>query len=106
MINRAASAFGNLNAVEAVPKLIPVLVSTDAELVMLSPDEGAERARGPVGFSENGQNFAVMNGPVVGPGVAAYGATVVPYGAFATASRCRDRPNRPWRFTRTRTPRS
>ena len=39
VINRAAWALGNLNAVEAVPKLIPVLMSTDSQLVMVSPDE-------------------------------------------------------------------
>ncbi len=87
VINRAAWALGNLNAVEAVPKLIPVLVSTDTQLVMVSPDEGAAPSTPmvPVGISKNGQNVAVMNGPVVGPGVAAYGATVVPYGAFANS---------------------
>jgi hypothetical protein len=40
----------------------------------------------PIGISKNGQNIAVMNGPVVGNGVAAYGGTVLPYGAYNAAT--------------------
>jgi hypothetical protein len=40
----------------------------------------------PLGFSKNGNVAAVMTPPVVGDGVVAYGATVVPYGTFAAGA--------------------
>jgi len=92
VINRAAWALGNLGAAEAVPKLIPVLVSTDMQIVMVSPDNvnqggngGSGMPMAPLGVTKNG-NVAVMTPPVVGNGVVAYGATVVPYGTFAAGA--------------------
>ena len=107
VINRAAWALGNLNALEAVPRLIPVLLSTDSQLVIVSPDEFSSPTPPlvPVGISKNGQNVAVMNGPVVARG----GCTVRPWFPSVpspTASKRRDSPKRPWRFIPTRTPRS
>jgi hypothetical protein len=91
-INRAAWALGNLGAAEAVPKLIPVLVSTDMQIVMVSPDDPSQGGDGgsgmplaPLGVTKNG-NVAVLTPPVVGNGVVAYGAAVVPYGAFAAGA--------------------
>jgi hypothetical protein len=92
VINRAAWALGNLGAAEAVPKLIPVLVSTDMQIVMVSPDDvnpggngGSGMPLAPVGVTKNG-NVAVLTPPVVGNGVVAYGAAVVPYGTFAAGA--------------------
>jgi len=91
-INRAAWALGNLGAAEAIPKLIPVLVSTDMQIVMVSPDDPSQGGDGgsgmplaPLGVTKNG-NVAVLTPPVVGNGVVAYGAAVVPYGTFAAGA--------------------
>jgi len=92
VVNRAAWALGNLGAAEAIPKLIPVLVSTDMQIVMVSPDDVNQGANGgsgmplaPLGVTKNG-NVAVLTPPVVGNGVVAYGAAVVPYGTFAAGA--------------------
>ncbi len=92
VINRAAWALGNLGAVEAVPKLIPVLVSSEMQIVMVQPDDGNPGGNGagapvvPLGFSKNGQ-LAAVGTPVVSPyGGVAYAAAVVPYGQFSAAT--------------------
>jgi hypothetical protein len=87
VINRAAWALGNLGVMDAIPKLIPVLVSSDLQIVMVSPDDPNQGAGPggpmvPLGFSKNG-NVAAVGTPVVSPyGGVAYAATVVPYGTF------------------------
>jgi hypothetical protein len=85
-INRAAWALGNLGAHEAVANLIPVLVSSEMQMVMVTPDNsnaGSGVPMAPIGFSKNGNNVAVAT-PVVSPyGGVAYAAAVVPYGQFA-----------------------
>jgi hypothetical protein len=80
VVNRAAWALGNLDAVAAVPRLLNVLVTFEQRLVMVPP---ATAARGPGGFPPmlmawNGSSAAYLTPPAVGPGVVAYGATVVP----------------------------
>ena len=82
VINRAAWGLGNLNAVTTVPKLIPVLLSTEYHLVWeqqegagtsnfagIAPTSGSHRGYAVGG----GQSIPVLTGPVVGPGVVAYG---------------------------------
>jgi hypothetical protein len=80
VVNRAAWALGNLDAVASVPRLLNVLVTTEERLVMVPP---ATAAQGPGGFPPilmawNGSSAAYMIPPVVGPGAVAFGATVVP----------------------------
>lgn len=78
VINRAAWALGNLEAFAAVPRLLDVLVTSE-ERVVLVPSGGPAypEGLGPL-IAYNGSSAAYMTGPVVGPGVVAYGATVVP----------------------------
>jgi hypothetical protein len=96
VVNRAAWALGSLNVVASVPSLVGALVSTRYEMVM-APAGGGSTAgssigasfgtmlptygpTGPlIGYSANGSTGAYVAGPVVGPGVAAYGAVGVPY---------------------------
>ena len=112
VINRAAWALGNLGAAEAVPKLIPVLVSTDMQIVMVSarrphPSRGIA-AWSPLGVTKNG-NVAVLTPPVVSNGVVAYGAAVVPYGDVRGRLRSTSSTppgTRPWRPLLTGTSRS
>jgi hypothetical protein len=87
VINRAAWALGNLGAAEAVPKLIPVLVSTDMQIVMVTPPDNANPSMplAPLGVTKNG-NVAVLTPPVVSNGAVAYGAAVVPFGTFAAGA--------------------
>lgn len=98
VINRAAWAIGNLNAVSAVPKLVQALVTVDQQIVWDPPDASAGGNVG-VGFTSvprgAGANLPGMMGPMatsgastagmpypfygvnsvaVGPGVVAYGA--------------------------------
>ncbi len=84
VVNRAAWALGNLNAVTAVPKLIPVLVSSEIQTVWV-PQPGSPGSG--LGSLAPGSNFAmgnrtlsipVLTGPTVGPGAVAFGATSVP----------------------------
>jgi hypothetical protein len=80
VINRAAWTLGNLNAVQAVPKLIPVLVSTQQQIVMVQPNNGPTTPIGggaPVAL--NRSNVAVLTPPAVNQGVVAYGAMSAPY---------------------------
>jgi hypothetical protein len=94
VVNRAAWALANLNAIAAVPSLIGALVTTRNEVVMApSPGGSAEgssisatfgsvpptssMAGAPIAF--NGSSIGYLTPPVVGPGVVAFGATSVPY---------------------------
>lgn len=123
VVGRAAWALGELGAVAAVPKLIPVLVKVERRMVMEpgAPDPGpgiafssigpgpllppggggayavSGGASGTVGgaYVGNGSSIPVVTGPVVGPGVVAFGATSVPYGSYAGMSVGGANPNRP-----------
>jgi hypothetical protein len=86
VINRAAYGLGNLNAISTVPKLIPALLSTEYVLVWEQPAGSTGSGYGSVmpapGYQPNyavgGQSIPVLTGPVVGPGVVAYGGTSIP----------------------------
>lgn len=85
VINRAAWALSNLDAVSAVPRLIPALVTTQSRVVM----DTSSSSQSGVGFGSvsplgvpgipTGSSYAVLTPPAVGPGSVAYGATAVPY---------------------------
>jgi HEAT repeats len=83
VINRAAWALGNLEAVAAVPRLVGVLVTSEEHMVMV-PAEGAQGANqgpglAPTLLAWNGSSVAYLTPPAVGPGVVAYGAFTAPY---------------------------
>jgi hypothetical protein len=89
VINRAAWALGNLKASSSVPRLISALVSTELRTVWVQPGGGSGIGAGfgtnaPLGGgiatygAVGGQSIPVLTGPVVGPGVVAYGATSIP----------------------------
>jgi hypothetical protein len=83
IVNRAAWGLKNIEAVEAVPRLIPALFTT-FQVVVMQPTGGATYGSStptadlntPIAW--NGSSIAYLTGPVVGPGVAAYGAVGVP----------------------------
>jgi len=79
VVNRAAWALGNLDAVASVPRLLNVLVTIEQRLVLVPP-ASAPPGGGfpPILMAWNGSSAAYMTPPVVGPGVVAFGATVVP----------------------------
>lgn len=97
VINRAAWALGRLDAATSVPALVGALVTTRYQTVM-SPTAGgmgdgmsisatfgtpaptSSMIGAPIAF--NGSSVGYLTGPVVGPGVAAFGATSVPYYAL------------------------
>ncbi len=92
VVNRAAWGLARMNAVAAVPKLIPSLITIEYRVVM----SGGSEAQGSLGASfgsvdaapaggysgYGGGALPVLTPPVVGPGVVAYGATSIPYGAL------------------------
>jgi hypothetical protein len=85
IVNRAAFGLGNLNAVVTVPKLVPVLITVEYEVVWVDTAApsggmsfGAVTPHPGVGGYQGGA-LPVLTGPTVGPGVVAYGATSVPY---------------------------
>ncbi len=87
IINRAAWALGNLNAVETVPRLIPVLVTTEQQLVVATAAQmnqvnsgNAGLPSAPLAVSKNGSAVVYQTPPAVGGGAVAYGAMTVPYG--------------------------
>ena len=90
VVNRAAWGLGNLNAVAAVPRLIPVLITYEQEVMMVNnpaanPPSGV--VEGQAGFGNiTGRSIPVLTGPVVGPGVVAYGATSTPFLSPGSAS--------------------
>lgn len=86
VINRAAWALAGLDAVEAVPKLLSVLVTSESRIVIGTAQEtqapinasgGADPPPAPIAYSNT--SVAYMTPPVVAPGVVAYGAFSVPY---------------------------
>jgi hypothetical protein len=91
VINRAAWMLGNLGAVAAVPKLITVLTTTETHIVIAPPDQPNP---GPIFGTLGGpgmpvaplrvtnSSVALLTSPVVGPGVAAYGAIALPWYAL------------------------
>ncbi len=104
VINRAAWALGNLNAVTSVPKLVPALISSELRTVWI-PSAGSGQG---VGFGSivpsagrntgygmsGGQSIPILTGPVVGPGVVAYGATSLPASSFGGTGLTLGGPNR------------
>jgi hypothetical protein len=83
VINRAAWALGNLNAVEIVPKLIPALLTFEQQIVMVprnSVNQSAMSVNGvPVApLAYNNNDIAVLTQPAVSTGAVAYGAMVIP----------------------------
>jgi hypothetical protein len=96
VIGRAALALAGLGATTAVPKLIPALVQVERK-AYVEPAGGGEAGGGassyafgdqlgsgaagvgPSAFFGNTQAIGVLTGPVVGPGVVAYGGTSVPF---------------------------
>jgi hypothetical protein len=86
-INRAAWALGNLNAVEVVPRLIPVLVTSEQRLIVASAASLQQAAAAgmnapvtPMAVNGNGSALAVQTPPAVSQGAVAYGMMSVPYG--------------------------
>ena len=93
VVNRSAWGLAHLNAVATVPRLVPALITTEYEVVMVgggSSDPGPSFTPSPPesGFPSyyNGAIFPVMTPPVVGPGTVAFGATSVPYGTLNASS--------------------
>ena len=94
VVNRSAWALARLTAIKSVPGLVSALVSTRYETVMTpSPagfGEGASLSAafgsiaptstmGGTPIAYNGSSIGYLNGVAVGPGVVAYGASVVPF---------------------------
>ncbi|HEU5116716.1 MAG TPA: hypothetical protein VFT74_08595 [Isosphaeraceae bacterium] len=110
VVGRAAWALAGLRATSAIPRLIPVLVKVEQRMVMSSqpaapaisagfasvnpgfalPSGGAYAVGGAAGTvapgAYMGGSIPVVTGPVVGPGVVAFGATSVPFGTFTGLS--------------------
>jgi hypothetical protein len=90
VINRAAWALGNLDAVESVPKLVNVLVSTRSEVVVDTFDDLNVQGSDPnppvaiLGLTKSGI-AAYLTAPAVGPGAVAYGGTVGPFFPYANS---------------------
>jgi hypothetical protein len=94
VIGRAALGLAGLGATSAVPKLIPLLFQMERKTVM---EPGAENPNainasfgtqvGPVmgttgggsGMFATSHAVPILTGPVVGPGVVAFGATSIPF---------------------------
>lgn len=112
IVGRAAWALARLGAVSAVPKLIPLLVKVEQQVVyepqparaaggpvfssygpgpFLTPggfggyavSGGAGGMVAPGGYVGNGTSIPILTGPVVAPGAVAFGATSIPFGAYA-----------------------
>ncbi len=85
-VNRAAWALSGLEAVEAVPRLLTALVTTESRIVIATAEEvqapinsdgTADLPLPPIGI--NNSAIAFMTPPVVGNGVVAYGGFSVPF---------------------------
>jgi hypothetical protein len=85
VINRAAWALGNLNAVEAVPRLVAALITTEQRIVYEPPPgmnpAGPVLPAGPGPFLKamNNSGIVLQGPPAVGPGVVAYSMSAVPW---------------------------
>lgn len=122
VVGRAAWALGMIGAVQAVPKLIPVLVKVEEKWIydptvprqpgmsvgLVEGGPGAAIPAGAGGFAvpgasgtvapgyiAGGVSYPVLTGPVVGNGVVAYGATSIPFGTFTGLNLGGTNPNRP-----------
>ncbi|WP_406695012.1 HEAT repeat domain-containing protein [Singulisphaera sp. Ch08] len=83
VVNRAAWALVNLGAVATVPKLVPALITTQYQMVMIPESNGPPPSAGGLGsvgvpIYTNGSSVGFLTPPAVGPGSVAYGATSVP----------------------------
>jgi hypothetical protein len=81
VVNRAAWTLGNLGAVEAVPKLIPALISTEQQIVMVQPSNGVTGSVGPgaAPLRVNNSAVALLTPPAVSQGAIAFGSMTVPF---------------------------
>jgi hypothetical protein len=81
VVNRAAWTLGNLGAVEAVPKLIPALISTEQQIVMVQPGNAsaAPVVSGVAPLRVNNSSVALLTPPAVSQGAVAYGSMTVPF---------------------------
>ena len=102
-VGRAAWALAGLGAVEAVPKLIPELVSRQRRVetvYVTEPTGGGMGLNASFGtFGGGGPTIPVLTGPAVAPGTIAFGVQAVPvyqyngqgpgisYGAYGAAPR-------------------
>jgi hypothetical protein len=85
VLNRAAWALGNLNAVDAVPRLVSVLITSEQRII-LEPPPGMNTA-GPPMMAGPGPNIKALNHsgivvqtpPAVSNGVVAYGMAAIPW---------------------------
>ncbi|HEV3121182.1 MAG TPA: HEAT repeat domain-containing protein [Isosphaeraceae bacterium] len=77
-VNRAAWALGNLNAVSAVPKLVPVLVIEDQKMVWVPTETPVAESSGGTFFSGTSVPYAMLNSVAVGPGAVGFGASAYP----------------------------
>jgi hypothetical protein len=100
VVGRAAWALAALNEVASIPKLIPALMRIERKVVMVPSGPTQNPGGIGVGFSSaaptpapsghaapgvgNVSSYPVLTGPVVAPGVAAYGVTSVPYATNGT----------------------
>ncbi len=85
VINRAAWALRNLEAVEAVPRLVSVLITKEDQIVMVPPGEtyngniSEMSAGGLVPRAVNNSGAVFSTPPQVSNGAVAYGLVAVPY---------------------------
>jgi len=92
IVNRAAWSLGQLDAVTTVPKLIPALFTTQYQIVIPPIGGGSSGGNlaasfgsvapmpgmGSAPYFSAGGSYGLLTPPVVGPGVAAFGASAVP----------------------------
>lgn len=87
VINRAAWALGNLEAIESVPRLVAVLITTEQRIVLEPPPNLSPAGAimmggagpGPALKAMTNSGIVLQQPPVVGPGVVAYGMSAIPY---------------------------
>jgi hypothetical protein len=85
VINRAAWALGNLNAVNEVPQLVAALITTEQRIVFEPPPNlsgvgpGIPAGPGPTLKAMNNSGIVLQSPAAVGPGVVAYGISAVPW---------------------------
>jgi hypothetical protein len=89
VVNRAAWALGNLDAIMAVPRLAGALISTEERIVLVDGNGqiqgnnnagmGMTPGLSPQIMAFNGSSIGYLLPPAVGPGVVAFGATSAPF---------------------------